>query len=85
MILGGGVAVCLLLSAHRAVIFAIAKLYFIWFQLSSIFLTADDRSPDICCVIMHTVYMCITVTHSWIIGFGDCSLYSVESVHILSS
>ena len=26
MILGGGVAVCLLLSAHRAVIFAIAQL-----------------------------------------------------------
>jgi len=26
MILGGGVAVCLPLSAHRAVIFAIAKL-----------------------------------------------------------
>ena len=27
MILGGGVAVCLLLSAHRAVIFAIAQLF----------------------------------------------------------
>jgi len=26
MILGGGVAVCLLLSAHRTVIFAIAQL-----------------------------------------------------------
>ena len=27
MILGGGVAVCLLLSEHRAVIFAIAQLF----------------------------------------------------------
>jgi len=27
MILGGGLAVCLLLSAHRAVIFAIAQLF----------------------------------------------------------
>jgi len=29
VILGGGVAVCLLLSAHRAVIFAIAQLFFV--------------------------------------------------------
>jgi len=38
VILGGGVAVCLLLSAHRAVIFAIA-------QLSCTSHSTQNRSP----------------------------------------
>ena len=44
MILGGGVAVCLLLSAHRAVIFAIAQLSRYLFVFRRQYDRTDDMS-----------------------------------------
>ena len=70
MILGGGVAVCLLLSAHRAVIFAIA-------QLSCLFMRHDqryvgrDKRPKYRPPMRHVLYHMRVISQDKILGFRN--------------